>query len=445
MEQDDSAVRLKSRLLFTIRRRKEVINNSITERRTAIHKRIRHRRYLFHKIERMHMALHMSRPQTHLSGIPNGSEWWEKSVLVDFGPQDWLEWFHVTKDTFFSLCNTLKPRFAQTGLLANPKLTLPLEKRLAVALICLAAEMDYGLIGELFCVNVPAVGECIREVCDAIIMVLKPLYMHHPTEQELEDNARTFHLKWGFPHCVGVIGTMHVPVSVPTAQDYWSRAGCHAVVLQCVVDGHGRFWDVCVGLPGSTEDAAVLQSSELWIMARDGGLSPQPPRTLMGQPLDYLLLGDAAYPLQKWLLRSYPASPRLTSQQCAFNVRLSHCRTVIARAFQRLRARWQCLSKHSRCHLELVAMMALGSCVLHNVCEARSDPLKEEWLDDVRPGEGPRPSITLPKCMDDPVAEQVRALLCSYFHSRQQGPRAPEPETLAMGAFLPHPRAEQDS
>lgn len=372
------------------------------------------------------------------------SDWWERVVLAEFGPQEWLQRFHVSKDTFYLLCNTLKPQFSQSGLLMSPsKLTLPLEKRVAVALIRLATNMDYSLLGELFGESVSTLSQCVREVCDAIIMLLKPLYMHHPGVQELAENARAFHMKWGFPHCVGVLDTLHIPIRSPPphARDCWSRKGGHSVVMQGVVNAQGCFWDVCVGFPGGTEDATVLQSSELWIMARDGGLSPQPSLLLMGQPVGYVLLGDEGYPLHNWLMKAYPASPQLTTPQCNFNGHLNNCRATIDHAFRRLRGRWQCTHRRSESHLELVPMMALASCVLHNVCEMHGDPFRDEWLEEVRQLECPQPSVTSPAYMDDPNAEQVRSLLCSYFHMQQQGKVPPlEPEPLvAAGVPFPHP------
>lgn len=369
-------------------------------------------------------------PCSELSNVSSSSDWWERVVLDDFGPQEWLQRFHVSKDTFYLLCNTLKPQFAQTGLLTSPsKLTLPLEKRVAVALIRLATNMDYSLLSELFSESISTLSQCVREVCDAIIMLLKPLYMHHPGVLELAENARSFHAKWGFPHCVGVLDTLHIPVRSPPAQarDCWSRKGGHSVVMQGVVNAQGCFWDVCVGFPGGTEDATILQSSELWIMARDGGLSPQPPLLLMNQPMGYLLLGDEGYPLHNWLMKSYPASPQLTPPQCNFNARLDNCRAVIDHAFRRLRARWQCTHLRSDSHLELVPMMALACCVLHNVCEMHSDPFRDEWLEEVRHPECPQPSVNSPAYMDDPNAEQVRSLLCSYFHMQEQGKVPLEP------------------
>lgn len=380
------------------------------------------------------------------SDCPVQSDWWERVVLREFGPQEWLQRFHVTKDTFYLLCNTLKPQFSQSGLLMSPsKLTLPLDKRVAVALIRLATNMDYHLLRELFGESISTLSQCVREVCDAIIMLLKPLYMHHPGGQELAETARAFHMKWGFPHCVGVLDTLHIPIRSPPARsrDCWLRKdGGHSVVMQGVVNAQGCFWDVCVGFPGGTEDATVLQSSELWIMARDGGLSPQPPLMLMGQPVGYLLLGDEGYPLHNWLMKAYAPSPQLSTSQLNFNGHLNNCRATIDHAFRRLRGRWQCCHRRSETHLELVPMMALASCVLHNVCEMHGDPFRDEWLEEVRQLECPQPIMGSPAYMDDPNAEQVRGLLCSYFQMQQQQGKMPplEPEALVVGgvAFPPH-------
>lgn len=456
----EDLMRLKMRLMFTCKRRRQTLNNAVWTKRTIIQKKINHRKYLHRQQEQRQKTApaplsHVSSshsPRSELSNVSSNSDWWERVVLAEFGPQEWLQRFHVSKDTFYLLCNTLKPQFPQAGLLtSSSKLTLPLEKRVAVALIRLATNMDYSLLSELFSENINTLSQCVREVCDAIIMLLKPLYMHHPGAQELAENARAFHMKWGFPHCVGVIDTLHIPIRSPplAARECWRSKthGNHSVVMQGVVNAQGCFWDVCVGFPGGTDDATVLQSSELWIMARDGGLSPQPPLLLMGQPVGYLLLGDEGYPLHNWLMKSYPSASQLTPPQCHFNSRLNDCRTVIDTAFSRLRARWQCTQRRSESHLELVPMMALACCVLHNVCEMHGDPFRDEWLEEVREPECTQPTISSPAFMDDPNAEQVRGLLCGYFQMQQQSkvpleqeppPQPPPPLTPAIPFPIPY-------
>ncbi|KAK1801032.1 hypothetical protein P4O66_022642 [Electrophorus voltai] len=411
-EMDKDAAQYKCLLACRIKRRKEEIQNFILARRNEIQKRIRYRRYLFHKHERMRKMPLPTSLRSQRVPHPSGPDWWERAVTTEFGPQDWLEKFHITRDIFFLLCAKLKPRLEQA--LPRPsRQAVALERRVAMALMRLSTSTEYRYISELFGVSVPTVSHCVREVCEAIILLLKPLYMHLPGSHELEENARQFHSQFGFPHCVGVIDSLHIPVksasqvAAAVVQGCWNSRGCRSVVLQGVVNAQGIFWDVCAGFPGSTDDLTVLQSSELWTMAGQGGLCPQPSRQLLGQALGYLLLGDAGYPLQSWLLKCYPPSPQLTPQQHSFNAHLSHCHGVVTHAFQRLRARWQCLHSGNDGDLDLVPKMAVASCVLHNICNVHDVPFKEEWLVALSRNGCPQPCSVAPAYMDDPNAEAV--------------------------------------
>ncbi|XP_076860382.1 putative nuclease HARBI1 [Brachyhypopomus gauderio] len=443
MDKDKKAAQYKSLLACRIKRRKEEIQNFILARRNEIHKRLRYRRYLFHKHERMRKMPLPASLRSQCISNPAGPDWWERAVMTEFGPQDWLEKFHITRDIFFLLCAKLKPRLGQT--LPRPcRQAVSLERRVAMALIRLSTSTEYRYISELFGVPVPTVCHCVREVCEAVILLLKPVYMHLPGSHELEENARQFHSQYGFPHCVGVIDSLHIPVKSPpqgpggtAPQGCWNSRGRSSVVLQGVVNAQGTFWDVCAGFPGSTDDLTVLQSSELWTMAGQGGLCPQPSRQLLGQPLGYLLLGDAGYPLQSWLLKCYPPSAQLTPQQHTFNAHLSHCHGVITHTLRRLRARWQCLHSGNDGDLDLVPKMAVASCVLHNICNIHNVPFKDEWLLALNRSECPQPCTVAPAYMDDPNAEAVRALLCSYFHVQQRS--KPHVPALPACPALPLP------
>ncbi|KAK1152564.1 protein ANTAGONIST OF LIKE HETEROCHROMATIN PROTEIN 1-like [Acipenser oxyrinchus oxyrinchus] len=413
-------------LLYMLMKRRSDINNANVERRNEIQRRVRHRQYFFQRQRRILMMLiaRSSRCtcccRTRAWTNIQSTDWWERVVMNEFEPCDWLEKFRMSKDTFFFICNKLKPKLARQDTHFRP--ALPLEKRVAVALWRLATNVEYRTISVLFGVGRSTVCKCVRDVCHAIVSLLKPLYLQEPSEHEFEDMARLFNNRWGFPHCVGAVDSLHLSIIAPPQYtvDYWNSKCWHSVVLQGVVNGLGQFWDVCAGMPGSTEDVTILQNSTLWGTASEGGLSPEPPRQFMGRPLKYFLLGDAAYPLQSWLLKPYPESRDLTPRQLKFNYRLNRARSVIENAFLRLKARWQCLHKRNDCSLDLVPTMILACCILHNMCEVHSDTFNEEWLEAISQADFPQPCDIVPENTDDPEAEEVRSLLCDYFQQQQE-------------------------
>lgn len=141
----------------------------------------------------------------------------------------------------------------------------------------------------------------------------------------------------------------------------------------------------------------------------------------------YVLLGEACYPLQSWLMRAYPekrgrrAGPStLTEPQKLFNRGLSRALRVSEGALLRLRARWQCLSKRNDCGLDVVPTMILACCILHNVCESHGDAFKAEWQAEVAETESPQPSHKQPACagLNQSHAEEVRQLFCDYFEQQ---------------------------
>ncbi|XP_021324076.1 uncharacterized protein [Danio rerio] len=434
MASDDTLRSLMFTLSYVLMKRRRDVTSADATRRREVQRRVAHRQYFHQRHKRMIMMMiaQTSRPITELPARPTrvwsnieSTDWWERVVMREFQPSDWLEKFRMTKETFFLLCGKLKPRLNRQDTRLRP--ALPLEKRVAVALWRLASNVEYRTISTLFGVGRSTVCKCVRDVCHAIVLLLRPLYLRTPSEQELEDAARLFATRWGFPHCVGAVGSLHVPIIAPSSNtdNYWNSRGWLSVVTQGAVNGLGQFWDVCAGFPGSTEHSAILQNSTLWARGCDGGfLLRQPPLDFMGHPLGFLMLGDAGYPLKSWLLKGYPESSALTAGQRAFNRRLERARSVVDQAFLRLRARWQCLLKRNDCRMDVVPTMILACCVLHNVCELHGDAFAERWEEAVRHEESPQPADEVSPAADDPQAEEVRARYCQYFLQQEAQQRA---------------------
>ncbi|XP_071772065.2 uncharacterized protein LOC139924806 [Centroberyx gerrardi] len=433
MEEEDKLRSLMFLMTYMLLKRRRDINNANVQRRNEIQRRIRHRQYFFQRQRRMLMMMIAggirsnvrirTRPWTNTQS----TDWWERVVMTEFQPSDWLDKFRMSRETFFFLCDKLRPRLARQD--TSFRLALPVEKRVAVALWRLASNIEYRTISSLFGVGKSTVCRCVRDMCHAIVALLRPVYLRPPTDQELEDSAQLFLSHWGFPHCVAAVATLHTAIITPSANasDYANPAGWLSVLSQVAVNGLGQFWDVCASFPGGTDPADILQNSTLWATASEGGLSPESPPIFMGKPLRYVLLGEACYPLQSWLMKSYPeaegrkaAGAALSEPQRLFNRRLTGAVCVAEEALLRLRARWQCLSKRNDCGLDVVPTMILACCILHNVCESHGDAFKAEWQEEVAEAESPQPSHKHPlsPSTDQTQAEDVRQLYCDYFEQQ---------------------------
>ena len=88
-------------------------------------------------------------------------------------------------------------------------------------------------------------------------------------------------------------------------------------------------------------DARVLGNSELYYKGETNDLFPQKATKLVcpGKEIamPIVLLVDAAYPLQTWLLKPYTNHANLTAAQRVFNYSLSRARMTIESTFGRLK------------------------------------------------------------------------------------------------------------
>ncbi|KAG7510582.1 hypothetical protein JOB18_025744 [Solea senegalensis] len=417
-------------MTYMLLKRRRDINNANVQRRNEIQRRVRHRQYFLQRQRRMLMMMiagnmpSNARIRTRPWVSTPRTDWWERVVMTEFQPSDWLDKFRMSQETFFYLCDKLRPRLARQDTCF--RLALPVEKRVAVALWRLASNIEYRTISTLFGVGKSTVCRCVRDMCHAIVALLSSAYLRTPDEQELEDSAQLFLSRFGFPHCVAAVATLHTAIISPSnnASDYANPAGWLSVLSQVAVNGRGQFWDVCASFPGGTDPADILQNSSLWATAAEGGLSPATLPIFMGKPLRYVLLGETCYPLQSWLMNAYPEEKgrgashvALTESQQLFNQQITRALQVSEEALLRLRARWQCLSKRNDCGLDVVPTMILACCILHNICESHGDAFKVEWQMEVSESESPQPSHKqlLSTSLDQSHAEDVRNLFCDYF------------------------------
>ncbi|KAJ3581651.1 hypothetical protein NHX12_019472 [Muraenolepis orangiensis] len=275
---------------------------------------------------------------------PRSLYWWD-SIVPDFSPHEFMQNFRVSRESFDYICDRLHDIIGRRN--TNFRLSVPLRKRVAIAIWKLATGGEYRTISHLFGVGRSTVYNCVREFCDAVVVVLLPLHITMPDAGKLEEMATFFNNRWRAPQCVGAIDGSHIPVIAPEvcAPDYYNRKGWHSIVLQAVVDGKGMFWDVCVGYPGSMHDARVLRQSHLWDDLGSGEFLSQKKVNISGCDVGYYLIGDPAYPLQKWLMKPFSDTGRLTREQHTYNYRLSSARSVVEMCFGRLKGRWRCLLK----------------------------------------------------------------------------------------------------
>ena len=66
---------------------------------------------------------------------------------------------------------------------------------------------------------------------------------------------------------------------------------------------------------------------------------------ISGVQIPALILGDSAYALSEWLMKSFTDRGNLTPDESSFNIKHSTTRVVVENAFGRLKGRFRNISK----------------------------------------------------------------------------------------------------
>ena len=131
------------------------------------------------------------------------SKFWEEEVAVN-GPDKFKEDFRMKPDVFKKLCILLPSLKKQE---TNYRDTIPLEKRIAIALYALGSSSEYRTIANLFGVGRTTVGEIVMDFCREVVNKLTDRYLSvFPLSDEKRQELVSGFAEMGFPQCIGAIG-----------------------------------------------------------------------------------------------------------------------------------------------------------------------------------------------------------------------------------------------
>ena len=188
-----------------------------------------------------------------------------------------------------------------------------------------------------------------------------------PKGRALQDKSNDFSDMCGVQGVVGAIDGCHIEILAPhdNPMAYYNRKKFYSLVLLAVCDANMQYTYTWAGNPGSSHDAAVLRLSSLFNSAE--GMVPP----------GFIILGDSAFPLLRWLVTPYRNFGNLTQVQRMFNRCHSKTRQVIERSFGLLKSRFRRLTKLHISDLTLAVNSILSGCVLHNICQQNDEELFE--------------------------------------------------------------------
>ena len=231
-------------------------------------------------------------------------------------------------------------------------------------------------------VGVSTVSMIVSEVCDAIIECMWKdcinKFMPKLSLEFIEKMLDTEEL-WQFPYSWTPVDGCDIPIKCPPGglepcKEYHNFKKFYSLVLMAMVDAKYRFlWGSC-GFPGNCHDSIILQSTCLWKRIKEGSFLPDFTNRLDGVQIPPLIIGDSAFPFEKWLMKLY-TNAVLTPSQRYFNYRLSRARMVVEGAYGQLKGRWRILMRKSESAHTEVENYTLACMVLHNICLEMGDTI----------------------------------------------------------------------
>ncbi|XP_060938189.1 uncharacterized protein LOC133015075 [Limanda limanda] len=202
-------------------------------------------------------------------------------------------------------------------------------------------------------------------------------------EAALYSSRYTFWSKWNFPNCLGAIDGKHVGdygrcSDGGAYSDSDLGKGMEAKTLEVPAD---------CPLPGSDQQHCV----------------------------PFTMVGDAAFPLKKYLMRPFPGK-HLPRWRSIFIYRLSRARMVVECAFGILAARWRVLYTRINMKPDNVDSVIMAVCILHNYLLNPSE--SQRWLDEAEErGEHLQDARNMGGNRGSREAYDVREKLCAFFNS----------------------------
>ncbi|KAL8602548.1 hypothetical protein ACOMHN_062336 [Nucella lapillus] len=255
------------------------------------------------------------------------------------------------------------------------------RQRLAICVRYLATGESFRSLSFSFRMGVTTIARIVWEVCAVLWSRLSPIYLNAEaqTAEDWQLLAANFEHEWNFPNCVGALDGKHVVMKAPdnSGSLFYNYKGAFSIVLLSLVDANYHFVVIDVGSFGKNLDGGVFANSNLGKRLERNELSlPEdtclPDAAHLG-PVPHVIVGDAAFPLHKHIMRPYPGRGRTTRER-QFNYRLSRARRVVENAFGLLAARWGVFHSKIAVQPDFCTRIVKAACCLHSMLQTVSTP-----------------------------------------------------------------------
>lgn len=335
-------------------------------------------------------------------------EWWSQ-IVPSMTDRQFKDNFRLQKSTFTSLLHHIGPYLERTD--TRFRRSIPVEKRVALALYALGSSSELRTLGNLFGVGKSTAGEMLHEFCTTLVDNFFHTFIQFPsTNEEVKKTTNDFQISSGYPMCLGALDGSHISIKPPLGfeVDYFNYKKYHSVVLLGVVNSSLSFTYVNVGAPGRSNDSSVFARSNLAEVIQHPTYSNHY-MMINNVKIQSHLIADSAFALAPTLMKPFPSKSDMTRRNSLFNYRLSRCRSSVERAFGSLKNRFRLLHKKMEFDLDNSTTIIKAATVLHNLCISSGDEVEIDW-------ETPQPIHKKPACnVQITGAVNIRDTLTDFF------------------------------
>lgn len=232
-----------------------------------------------------------------------------------------------------------------------------------------------------------------------------------------------FRNRWNFPHCVGAIDGKHIRLQAPpnSGSVFFNYKKHYSTVLLALVDHEYKFIAIDTGSYGKECDGGIFSESDLGKRLNNYSLAIPPDEPLYegGCDVPYVILGDEAFPMKRYLMRPFPRDRVFSLQERIYNYRHCRARRIVENAFGILAQRWRIYFRPLSGDFDSIIKVIKATTVLHNylcskgtICRSTPQEISQSYKDCWKP---------LPRygTRASEEAKSIREEFVDYFYSEQ--------------------------
>ncbi|KAJ6642669.1 Protein ALP1-like [Pseudolycoriella hygida] len=162
----------------------------------------------------------------------------------------------------------------------------------------------------IFRVGASTAFSIVNETCKTLWIVLQPIYLKYPTQQDWLRISAEFEEKLKFPNCCGAVDGKLIEIRAPkkSGSKFFSYMRYVSTNLLAVCDARKNFIYVDIGSYGRQSDGGIFFHSTFGKRLDTNSLGIPPPAPLPNTKtlFPFFIIADTAYPLHQHVLTPYP-------------------------------------------------------------------------------------------------------------------------------------------